>query len=172
MLLLTGQRREEVGELPWTEISPDLATWTLPKERAKNKCANLVPLSTQARAILAARPRGEYVFPGDRGNRVFNSWAKSKTRLDQISGVTNWRLHDLRRTCATGLQRLGVRLEVTEAVLNHVSGSRAGIVGVYQQHDWKHEKRAALQAWGDRVQAIVEGRFVEEDNVVSFEARR
>ena len=74
------------------------------------------------------------------------------------SGVTDWTLHDLRRTVATGLQKLGVRLEVTEAVLNHVSGSRAGIVGIYQRHEWAEEKRAALDAWGARVAAIVEGR--------------
>jgi hypothetical protein len=76
--------------------------------------------------------------------------------LDAKSGVTNWRLHDLRRTMATGLQRLEVRLEVTEQVLNYVSGSRAGIVGVYQRHDFALEKRAALQAWGDHVITIVE----------------
>jgi hypothetical protein len=68
--------------------------------------------------------------------------------------VTNWRIHDLRRTLATGLQRLGVRLEVTEAVLNHISGSRAGIVGVYQRHDWADEKRAALDAWAIHVKRI------------------
>jgi hypothetical protein len=67
-------------------------------------------------------------------------------------------LHDLRRTMATGLQRLGVRLEVTEAVLNHVAGSRAGIIGVYQRHTWSDEKQAALYAWGEHVAAIVERR--------------
>ena len=78
--------------------------------------------------------------------------------MDKASGVNEWRLHDLRRTLATGLQRLGVRLEVTEAVLNHVSGSRAGIVGVYQRHEWQVEKRAALSAWGAHVAAIIERR--------------
>jgi integrase len=70
-----------------------------------------------------------------------------------------WRLHDLRRTVATGLQRRGVRLEVTEAVLNHVSGSRAGIVGVYQRHDWAEEKREALTAWGTYVEKITTAKF-------------
>src|ERR1700739_5163212 len=69
-----------------------------------------------------------------------------------------WSVHDLRRTVATGLQRLGVRLEVTEAVLNHISGSRGGIAGVYQRHDWAAEKRAALDAWAAHVASIVEGR--------------
>jgi hypothetical protein len=80
------------------------------------------------------------------------------------------RLHDLSRTMATGLQKLGVRLEVTEAVLNHVSGSRAGIVGVYQRHEWADEKRAALAAWGARVAAITEKREAP-DNVTQLRAR-
>ena len=96
--------------------------------------------------------------------------AKSKGRLDSDSGVTDWRLHDIRRTSATGLQRLGVRLEVTEAVLNHVSGSRAGIVGVYQRHTWSDEKRAALNSWGEHVAAIIKGREAA-DNVTTFRAR-
>src|SRR3954447_17811658 len=65
-----------------------------------------------------------------------------------------------RRTLATGLQRLGVRLEVSEAVLNHLSGSRAGIVGIYQRHDWAEEKRAALDAWSAHLLAAAEGRLL------------
>src|SRR5271163_3610092 len=79
----------------------------------------------------------------------------------------SWSVHDLRRTVATGLQRLGVRLEVTEAVLNHISGSRGGIAGVYQRHDWAAEKRAALVAWAAHVLAIVEGR-TPAGNVVTM----
>ena len=86
------------------------------------------------------------VFPGECGT-PFSGWSKAKSALDTVSGVSGWWLHDLRRTLATGLQRLGVRLEVTEAVLNHLSGSRAGVVGIYQRHDWADEKRSALEAW-------------------------
>jgi integrase len=158
MLLLTGQRREEVGSMTWDEISPDLATWTIPASRAKNGAAHLVPLSLQAQAVIRAAQRlgDTLVFPGLRG--AYASFSAAKLGLDLASGVRDWRLHDLRRTLATGLQRLGIRLEVTEAVLNHVSGSRAGIVGVYQRHEWAEEKRAALTSWGERVAAIVEGR--------------
>jgi integrase len=78
-----------------------------------------------------------------------------------------WSVHDLRRTVATGLQRLGVRLEVTEAVLNHISGSRGGIAGVYQRHDWAAEKRAALEAWAAHVTTVVEGR-TPAGNVVTL----
>jgi integrase len=130
-----------------------------------------VPLSPQAEAILRATPRfqgADLVFPGRRG--PFNGFGKAKGALDATSGVQGWRLHDLRRTMATGLQRLGVRLEVTEAVLNHLSGSRGGIVGVYQRHTWADEKRAALNAWGEHVAAIVEGREAR-DNVTEFRAR-
>jgi integrase len=159
MLLLTGQRRSEAGGMAWSEISDDSLTWTIPGIRAKNGVTHVVPLSAQVQAILRAAPRsGELVFPGRHGP-PFSDFSKAKAALDARSGVTDWRLHDLRRTTATGLQRLGVRLEVTEAVLNHVSGSRAGIVGIYQRHDWRDEKRTALDAWGEHVMAIVEGRI-------------
>jgi integrase len=157
LLLLTGQRREEVAGMTWAELSDDLSTWTIPASRAKNGATHIVPLSAPAQDLLRGVPRsGELVFPGLRG--TFNGFSPAKATLDTKSGVTNWRLHDLRRTMATGLQRLGVRLEVTEQVLNHVSGSRAGIVGVYQRHDFASEKRAALDAWGAHVLAVVEGR--------------
>jgi integrase len=159
LLLLTGQRREEVAGMTWNEITDDLSAWTISAQRAKNGVAHIVPLSPQAQVILRAAPRYEGtdpVFPGRRG--PFNGFGKAKAALDEASGVKDWRLHDLRRTMATGLQRLGVRLEVTEAVLNHVAGSRAGIIGVYQRHTWSDEKRAALNAWGAHVEAIVEGR--------------
>jgi len=168
LLILTGQRREEVGGMSWDEVSPDLGTWTLPASRAKNGAVSVVPLSAPAQDLLRALPRhSDLVFPGRQG--PFSGWSKCKERLDVAAGVTDWRLHDLRRTLATGLQRLGVRLEVTEAVLNHVSGSRAGIVGIYQRHDWAAEKRAALDAWGEHVMFAVEGRTAA-DNVVKLHA--
>ena len=175
-LVLTGQRREEVASMAWDELSPDLSTWTIPAARAKNGAAHIVPLSAQAQTILQVVVRmargpndgGVLVFPGEQG--VYSGWSKSKERLDRRSGVSEWTLHDLPRTMATGLQKLGVRLEVTEAVLNHLSGSRAGIVGVYQRHEWADEKRAALNAWGQRVASIVEDREAG-DNVTEFRVR-
>lgn len=126
---------------------------------------------------------GTLVFPGRGG--AFNGFGKAKAALDEAVlaklrddaaqrgddpkkvMLADWRLHDLRRTVATGLQKLGIRLEVTEAVLNHVSGSRAGIVGIYQRHDSAAEKRAALEAWGAYVLAIVETPAIAA-NVVHF----
>jgi integrase len=158
LLLLTGQRREEVAGIAWSELSDDLTKWTIPASRTKNGVPHIVPLSKPAQDLLrGANQQGKLVFPGLKGT-PFSGWGKSKTELDTASKTSNWRIHDLRRTLATGLQRLGVRLEVTEAVLNHVSGSRAGIVGVYQRHDWASEKRAALDAWGNHVLTIAEGR--------------
>ncbi len=154
LLMLTGQRRDEVGGMRWEELAPDLSAWTIPAERTKNDVASVVPLPAAARAILQTRPRTRgLVFPGERG-RPFGGWSKAKAALDKASGVTSWRLHDLRRTLATGLQRLGVRLEVTEAVLNHVSGTRGGIVGIYQRHEWREEKAAALDGWAAHLLAI------------------
>jgi integrase len=165
LLILTGQRREEVAGMPWAELSGDLSSWTIPGNRTKNHRTHVVPLSEQAQVLLRGAPRfGELVFG------VFANWTNSKAALNAKSGVTAWRLHDLRRTAATGLQRLGVRLEVTEQVLNHVSGSRAGIVGIYQRHDFASEKRAALDAWGNHVLAIVEGRTATGNVVAIREA--
>jgi integrase len=167
-LILTGQRREEVAGMAWGEVAPELSSWTIPASRAKTGAAHVVPLSAQAQAILRRAPHlGEtdLVFPGLRG--AFGGFSKAKAALDKASGVKDWRLHDLRRTMATGLQRLGVRLEATVAVLNHIAGSRAGIVGVYQRHTWAEEKRAALNAWGEHVAAIVERRETT-GKVVSF----
>jgi integrase len=167
-LILTGQRREEVAGMGWGELAPDLSSWAIPASRAKTGAAHIVPLSTQAQAVLRGAPRlreSDLMFPGLRG--AFSGFSKAKAALDKASGVKDWRLHDLRRTMATGLQRLGVRLEVTEAVLNHIAGSRAGIVGVYQRHTWADEKRAALNAWGAHVAALVERREAAR-NVVSL----
>lgn len=160
LLILTGQRREEVAGLAWSEISDDLAAWTIPGARTKNRKPHIVPLSAPARDLLAKlrdETGGAGLVLAGRAGTAFAGWSKSKAALDAAAGVTGWRLHDLRRTLATGMQRLGMRLEVTEAVLNHISGSRAGIVGVYQTHDWLDEKRAALEAWGEHVRRLAEG---------------
>jgi integrase len=133
-----------------------------------------------ARAGL--RARGTLTLAGLLGT-PFAGWSKAKTALDKAivdarakaaeaagtsaAPLVPWSVHDLRRTMATGLRRLGIRLEVTEAVLNHISGSRAGIAGVYQRHDWAAEKRVALDAWAAHVMAVVEGRAAAP-NVVTL----
>jgi integrase len=160
MLILTGQRLGEVSGMRRSEVAGD--TWTLPADRAKNGVAHTIPLTASSRALM----------PSGSGDMVFGplpDWGRAKAALDAASGVTDWRLHDVRRTVATNFQKLGIRLEVTEAILNHVSGSRAGIVGVYQRHDWADEKRQALDAWARRLETIVGGKA--EDNVVPIRSR-
>jgi integrase len=169
LLLLTGQRREEVASLDWRELDRRTRQWALPSTRSKNKKAHLVPLSAPAIAILdevgggAEWPRAGFVFSTTRKTPP-SGFSKAKRRLDEylqragqgLRSPEPWRIHDIRRTVATGLQQLGVRFEVTEAVLNHLSGAKSGIAGVYQRYDWQDEKRAALDAWGSYVLAAAD----------------
>jgi integrase len=155
LLILTGQRRSEVGGLQWSEIEGD--TWVIPKERAKNARRHEVPLSKQAIAVINELPRvGDRYAITLNGEKPLNNWKKDKDRLDELAAPRDdWTLHDLRRTAASGLAKLGVSLVVIEKVLNHVSGSLAGIVGVYQRHEFADEKRAALQQWANHVEGLV-----------------
>lgn len=162
LLILTGQRREEVSSVTWSELNRDELMWTLPGSRTKNGEPNMIPLNALAVSVLDAVaqaeiwPRQGKVFTTSSG-APFTAYSKGKREIDQLIAedggepVAPWRLHDLRRTLATGFQRLGVRFEVTEAVLNHVSGSRAGVAGIYQRYDWKKEKAAALGQWNDYI---------------------
>lgn len=167
LLILTGQRRGEVNGLRWSELDRERAEWLLPAERSKNGYAHVVALSKPALKELdrlaggKAWPDTGLVLPSHRGtplsafSKLKTQWDKAMAKQLKASGassvVTPWRLHDLRRTVATGMQALDVRSEVIEAVLNHVSGYRAGIVGVYQQHDFLAQKRKALSAWAKHV---------------------
>jgi integrase len=172
LLVLTGARLREIGYMRWFELSDDLTLWTLPAARAKNGRNHLVPLSSLAASIIAKVPRtsDEFVLSLG-GNKAVESYWRLKRRLDALAPVAEpWTLHDLRRTTASGLQRLGIKLEVTEAVLNHTSGSRGGIVGVYQRHDYADEKRVALERWAAHVEALVEGGL--KSNIVEFAGRR
>ncbi len=165
LLALTGQRRDEVGGMAWAEVDLAAATWRIPGERTKNGRAHVVPLSAPALALLKARERREgsdLVF-GSRGGRGgFSGWSKSKAALDvrmAAAGIAgeSWRLHDLRRTAATRMADLGVLPHVVEAVLNHVSGHKAGVAGVYNLSSYVAEKRAALDMWAARVTALTGG---------------
>ena len=155
MLILTGARRSEVGGLRWDEISGDVIT--LGGSRTKSGTPHTIPLSTTAVAIVQGLPRlagSDFVFTVN-GRKPAFGWANAKSRLDKSASIGPWRIHDLRRTVATGLQKLGVGLQVVESILGHVGGSRAGVVGIYQRHTYDTEKRAALEAWGSHVAALV-----------------
>jgi integrase len=160
LLILTGARREEVAQMAWQELDLDAGLWTLPASRAKNNVQHEVPLSAAAVDILKALPKkkGIKLLFTTTGDTPVSGFSKFKDKLDQRSGVTNWRTHDLRRTVATGLAKLGIQLPVIEKVLNHASGSFAGIVGVYQKHSFADEKRAALDKWARHVMTLVDGK--------------
>lgn len=166
LLMLTGARRDEVFSADRTEFNFQTGEWIIPPMRAKNGAAHIVPLAKAAEAVIKSVPEtvgSKKLFPAQ-GNAKNgpSGFSKAQARfrhaldeaLDRESGP-HWTLHDIRRTVATGLQRLGVRFEVTEAVLNHVSGAKGGVAGVYQRHDWKTEKRVALQDWAAELARII-----------------
>jgi integrase len=159
LLLLTGARRSEVAGMRWSELSEDLGVWNLPPARTKNKLPHQVHLPTAAREIVAAVPRivdQDLLFSTTRATPM-SGWSMYKKKLDAAVGFTDWRLHDLRRTAASGMQRLGVRLEVIERALNHVSGSFSGVAGIYQRDPMHDETRMALEKWAARVLAVATG---------------
>jgi integrase len=159
LLILTGQRRDECARMEWTELDLEARLWRPPAVRAKNKKPHDVPLSAPAIEILESLPRfvdGKFALTSDGGKTAASNYAKNKQRLDALlpPEFAPWVLHDLRRSVASGMARIGVALPTIEKVLNHSSGSFAGIVGVYQRHDFAEEKRRALEAWGRHVAAI------------------
>lgn len=178
LLILTGQRRDEVGGMRWSEIDLEAKTWTLPRERVKNGVEHVVPLSATALAIVKALPRIDgktgYVFTTS-GATAVSGFSRAKDRLDATIGAEGaslppWTLHDLRRSFASGCAGIGIGLPVIEKILNHVSGSFGGIVGVYQRHTFADEKRTAMEAWGRHVESVVSGKAA--DNVVELKAVR
>jgi integrase len=157
LLIYSAQRRTEVGDMEWSELDTKTRMWTIPAARAKNGREHRVPLSTQAWRIIAAQPRiCDYVFSNS-GRTPVRAWDEVKKSVSARAGLEekSWRLHDLRRTAAAGMQRLGVRVEVIERALNHRSGSFAGVVGIYQVDPLESEVRLALQNWGDYVEALL-----------------
>lgn len=195
LLLLTAQRREEVAGARWEEIDlkSDPPLWTIPAARAKNGESHSVPLSRSVVAILQALPRVEppegakdalsYVL-STTGQSAVSGFSRGKSAIDREMlalarkeaeergedperiEIVPWRLHDLRRTAATGMAAIGIQPHVVEAILNHVSGHRAGVAGVYNRAKYQTEKVAALQAWAARVDAICG--VGSADNVVAI----
>ena len=161
LLMLSAQRRTEVGGICWSEINFDQGTWTIPALRSKNHRAHTLPLPPLALDIIAGVKRvvGRNTLFGDRADSGLTGWARPKAALDDRLGdqVGPWRLHDLRRSAATRMCDLGVAPHVVEQILNHQSGHRAGIVGVYNRSSYEREVRAALALWNDHIRALVKG---------------
>jgi integrase len=189
LLLLTGQRRDEVGGMHRTEIDETKKLWTIQSVRTKNHQEHVVPLSDSALAIISASPRikdREHLFGGGPRrdgdeHRGFSGWSKAKAALDERILQTRrqadprakplpWRLHDLRRTCATVMaDRLGVQPYIVEAVLNHITGHKSGVAGVYNRARYEIEVRAALTKWADHVAVITTDRLnsISADHPIS-----
>jgi integrase len=180
LLALTGQRRDEIAGMRWSELSLEKAVWMLPGERSKNRRANEVPLSAAALEILRSLPRFEksdLVFTTN-GKTPISGFSPMKRRLDNAiaeiaasrgaAPVAPWTLHDLRRSAASGMASLGIGPHIVEAILNHKSGTVRGVAAVYNRYTYGPEKRAALAAWATRVEAIVSGGATS--NVVKLKA--
>jgi integrase len=175
LLMLTGQRAAEISGLRWSELHDDV--FVLPAERTKNGREHTVPLSEPARAIIAAQPRRQgpngklrdLIFGHADG--PFSGWTNARDALDKRIETANgqelphWVMHDLRRSFATHAGKLGIQPHVIEAILNHVSGFRSGVAGIYNRNPYDAEKRTALATWADHLLAIVEGR---ESNVTAL----
>jgi integrase len=177
LLVLTGQRREEIGGLRWSEMDLVRRVISLPGERTKNGRPHEIPVTAAVIAVIEAQPRRgarDLIF-GD-GSGSFQGWSRAKAALDKRiaksagNALAPWRLHDVRRTVATSMADLGVQPHVVEAVLNHVSGHKAGVAGVYNRSLYAAEKRAALELWAIHVLSLV-GEPSDAGLVVMFPAR-
>jgi integrase len=165
LLIVTGQRLGEVATMSWPNVDLEKKIWTVPGEIAKNGVPNEVPLSMFAIGILETanfrRGKDELVFPARNGSgNSASGFSKAKRTLDGALAseghkLAPWRLHDLRRTAASGMAMLGVQPHVIERVLNHISGSQAGVAGVYNRFGYLPEKRQALDVWADHVAALI-----------------
>jgi integrase len=166
LLILTGCRRDEVRAMRASELDLKARLWTIDGNRTKNGIAHRVWLSDAALSLLAAAPRvsgpADYVW-STTGSTPPSGFSRAKGRLDALMQAelgrpqkqAPWRLHDIRRTVASGMARLGVHLPVIEKCLNHVSGTFGGIVGVYQRHTYEGEKREAWEQWDRHVQSLI-----------------
>jgi integrase len=177
LLLLTGARLAEVAGMSRAELLGEDATWRLPGSRTKNHKAHIVPLSSAAQAIIAAVPNVHEIIFSTTGRSAPSGWSRAKRRLDQemrklaqqergaAATIPPWRLHDLRRTAVTGMGELGIRPDVIELTVNHISGYRVGIAGVYNKSELLPERKAALERWCAHVAGVASRRAA---NVVAL----
>jgi integrase len=157
LLILTAQRRSEVAGMEWNELNIADRLWSIPASRTKAKRATAVPLSSAAIEIIEALPRAnsQLVFPSRTTKSAISGFSKWKRELDRRSGVSDWRLHDLRRTTATGLAALGIQPHLIERLLNHASAGLTPVGRIYNRFDYLGEKRGALESWGQAVTARI-----------------
>jgi integrase len=154
LLILTGQRRSEVGSMRWAELDFAKANWAIPAKRTKANRAHTLPLSDATVKILRQIPRvhDQLVFPALGKNHPISGYSKWKRQLDRLAQVDEWRLHDIRRTVASGMAELNIDPHIVELVLNHtVRGTLGLIASVYNRHPYLQEMRHALERWADYI---------------------
>lgn len=162
LLLITGARREEIAQATYDELADDFMVLRLPGSRTKNGRAHDIPLPPLARDILKGLKRrgSRFVFTTT-GSSPISGFSKYKDRLDGLVAaeakkeIPHWTLHDLRRTAATGMAGIGIMPHIIEAVLNHVSGAKASVAGIYNREAYEPEKKAALEKWAAHIEIIV-----------------
>ena len=155
LLFYTGARRDEIADLKGPEVDRDSRVIHLPAERSKNKRAFYLPLSRPAFELIADLGEGERHVFGKRGSG-FSGWSKAKRELDaKLKKIKPWQLRDIRRTVATGMAELGVQPHIVEAVLNHVSGAKAGVAGIYNRAVYADEKREAVEIWANHLAVVL-----------------
>jgi integrase len=183
LLMLTGQRREEIGGLRRSEIDFDRGVIVLPAARTKNNLEHEIPMSDAVREILESRDQkdGRNLVFGE-GKGPFAGWSNAKEALDtrlliarkevlgeKAKALPDWRLHDIRRSVSTHMANNGVQPHIVEAVLNHVSGHKGGVAGIYNRATYFAEKRAALDFWGKHIEALTaDDKHADGQRVVTF----
>jgi len=156
LLALTGQRKSEVAYMTWKELELDKALWTIPGSRSKNGKQHMVHLAARAFEIINAQERsGDLVFPTNL-DKPFIAFSRAKRALDEVSGVHEWVLHDLRRTAVSGMAALGIAPHVADKILNHQSGTISGVAAVYQRHEFLAERKAAIELWETYIDGLMQ----------------
>jgi integrase len=158
LLLLTGCRLNEVAGMQYSELSEDRATWVIPGTRTKNHRQHVVPLPPLLRELIPPNEEGLDLVFTTTGRTPVSGFGRIKRRLDKAMNVPGWRLHDLRRTFVTGMAEIGIAPHVIEFCVNHTSGSRGGIAGVYNRSELLPERKAAMERWAAHVAGLVEGK--------------
>ena len=158
LLILTGCRREEIAAMRWSEIDLDAGTWTLPPTRSKNGRPHTLPITDLMSRIIDSIPQRESTDLLFGKRHGFTSWSIGKPALDAKLDLEPWVLHDIRRSVATGIADIGIQPHIVEQVLNHQSGHKRGVAGVYNRSSYQREVRDAMLRWSDHVRAVVEGK--------------
>jgi integrase len=164
--MITAQRRNEVLQMKWEYLDLEKSLWTIPKEATKANRKHEVPLAKMVVDILECLPHnGDYVF-STTGKTPISGISKAKIRLDKLSDTFEWRIHDIRRSVASGMAELGIAPHVIEKVLNHSTGQISGVGAVYNRHTYLREKTDALNVWARALEAVV---LASQSNVIEFE---